>query len=87
MTLHGKIYKNKYWELETYLTTFISIFYFSINWSIKGDHAGFSINIEIFKWAFSFKIYDNRHWNWNENRFYLENEEDYEDRHRNAILE
>ena len=80
MLLHGKIYKNKYWELDIYKSLqIISIFYFSTFWTIKGDHCGFNLNIEFLNYAIDIKIYDNRHWNWPEKRFYFEDEEENED--------
>lgn len=46
-----------------------SWFDFHIMWSRKTDHAGFYIDISIWKFAFYFSICDNRHWNDDENRW------------------
>lgn len=48
---------------------------FSINWSCKTDHAGFSFDIGFLKWYFDFNISDNRHWNYEQDRWYLPKEE------------
>lgn len=60
-----------------------SIFNVSFRWDKKVDHAGFSFNVNIWKFYFIFDIYDNRHWCELCNRFkekicYLENHEEIE---------
>jgi hypothetical protein len=61
----GSFFKlpNKYWELQISLfENNPDIFNFVLNWSRKCDHAGFEFRVEILPFYFSFKIYDNRHW-------------------------
>jgi len=43
--------------------------YFSVvcSWTTKGDHNGFTFDVDIWRWSFSFKIYDTRHWDWEQN--------------------
>lgn len=38
------------------------------------DHAGPELDINVFGYMFNIKIYDNRHWNWDENRWYTDDE-------------
>ena len=67
------ISKNKSFEFQLELGRKFADqpFEFSINWTNKGDHAGFTFTFAIYKlfWA-SFLIHDNRHWNYEENRWY-----------------
>lgn len=37
--------------------------------SRKRDHAGFEINIDLYRFSFHFIIYDHRHWNYDEDRW------------------
>lgn len=62
----GNFFKkpNKYWELQITTAFEGPYFNFSINWTRKQDHAGFQFLIEIHKFMFDFKIYDTRHWDW-----------------------
>lgn len=45
-------------------------FEFSIRWTTKCDHAGISFTFSIYKlfWI-NFKIYDHRHWDYNNNSY------------------
>ena len=67
-----KLSKNK--SLEIQLDLFSNddwkLFNFLISCSLKGDHAGFEIDISICKlFAFIFNIYDHRHWDWEKDRW------------------
>ena len=80
--ISGKIplCKNKFFEIE-----FLkfdkpdNIFNFSFKWSIRGDHCGPSLTIELYKLTFMAKAYDVRHWDWIKDRFFEvgEKEEDF----------
>jgi hypothetical protein len=48
------------------------------SWSRKVDHAGLSIDLELFKFDFGLKIYDGRHWNEEEDRYYIAGEDEWE---------
>jgi hypothetical protein len=50
-------------------------FELSLNWSHKQDHAGIKFIFSVYKlfWI-SFTIYDNRHWNFTEDRWYCDGE-------------
>jgi len=60
--IHGRISKNKAWELEhSYYSG--SLFDVDINLSTRTDHAGFDITLGLLGYGVSFRIYDTRHWN------------------------
>lgn len=44
-----------------------SIFHFNFSWTRKMDHAGPSIEFTILGLFMNFKIYDNRHWDYDNN--------------------
>lgn len=69
---NGKISKNKYWELQISCFKCFrldKIFNFQCQWTLKGDHCGFSLIIGILTVYFHFLIYDDRHWNCKEDKF------------------
>lgn len=61
--------KNKFWEIQ--IATFDEgpYFNFKIEWSRNCDHAGFVFLLEIHKFMFDFKIYDDRHWDYDYNKY------------------
>jgi hypothetical protein len=67
--------KNKTLEVEIDSTNTYSWFDFSFVLTKKSDHAGLYITLSLFKWELRFQINDNRHWDYDENRWYLEGEE------------
>lgn len=42
---------------------------FGFRWDTHCDHAGVSLDIELFRRFFHFTVYDNRHWNYEKNRY------------------
>ena len=70
----GRISKNKFWEFEVlfYSKDLLTVV---IDAPLKGrDHAGIDISVGILGLVLNFKIYDNRHWddendNWKESSF------------------
>lgn len=64
-SISGRITKNKSWELEH---TFFdgTIFDVEFKFTAKKDHAGLETVFGILGYAVHFHIYDNRHWD-NEN--------------------
>ena len=44
-----------------------SIFNFNLSWTRRRDHAGPNIELAIFGLMIMFNIYDNRHWNYDNN--------------------
>ncbi len=68
--LHGKISKNKAWELEH--TFYDSLLVdCELKFTTKEDHAGLNIMLGVLGYAIHFTVYDVRHWdyetkNWKE---------------------
>lgn len=65
----GAITKNKSWEFEVYKQdqTFLDI---DIDTCIIGrDHAGIGIVLGLLSYVFYAKIYDNRHWDYTNNKW------------------
>ena len=60
---------NKFWELQITNEFDCPWFNFQIQWTRKQDHAGFQILVEIYKFMFDFKIYDIRHWDYDNNSY------------------
>ena len=52
------------------------LFDFTFRWDLRGqDHAGLYISVTLWKYWTVFNIYDKRHWNDDENRWYHYDEE------------
>ena len=67
---NGTFWKpNKFWELQITTDFDGPYFNFQVNWTKKCDHAGFTFLIGIHKFLFDFKIYDVRHWNYEDNNY------------------
>lgn len=65
-------FKNKYWEVQFMKDD--ELFRIEFEWSIRQDHAGIRLELGLLGYKGSFTIYDNRHWNYNEGRWYREGE-------------
>lgn len=66
-------FKNKFIELEVYRDfTLVSV---AFNWTIRQSHAGLDIELGLFGYNVHFNFYDNRHWNSEEGRWMIYNEE------------
>lgn len=62
----------KYKSLElqfTWWDYWFDIFRFNVNWSVRGDHAGFGFEVTLFMFAFDFDIRDHRHWDYENDRW------------------
>jgi hypothetical protein len=69
--------KNKSLEYQWGRKLAIDPFQLTFRWTNKGDHAGFRFWFSIFRLFFyELSITDNRHWNYEEGRFYYPDEED-----------
>jgi len=68
--IYGRITKNKAWELEH---TFYDGMLIDMDFKItrRCDHAGLSLVFGLFGYAIHFSIHDTRHWNYEENRWYI----------------
>jgi len=58
----GVITKHKAWEANIYCTA--NIVKLTLTYSIKQDHAGLVIEFGLFGYEFEFRIYDTRHWDY-----------------------
>jgi hypothetical protein len=59
------ITKNKSFEFQIWHGSMYCLFEFSLDLSWRGcDHAGPSLYISLFGWDVTFKLYDNRHWDY-----------------------
>lgn len=68
--IFGKISKNLAWELEhTFYDGTILDFSFTV--SRQEDHAGLEIVLGLLTYGIHFKIYDTRHWDHENNRWYI----------------
>ena len=58
----GPITKNKTWEIEILKTE--SLFRSEFQYTIMQDHAGIGIAIGLLGWELHIRVYDNRHWDY-----------------------
>jgi hypothetical protein len=77
-TFFKPLTKNKTLEIDFDTTKDYSWFDFSFSLLKKTDHAGLYIRLSILNWDLNLNIIDNRNWNYDENRWYLEGEQYYE---------
>jgi hypothetical protein len=61
--IHGCIGKNMAWELEHNHYSG-SLFDIDFSWSIREDHAGIELTLGLFGYGIGFRIYDTRHWDY-----------------------
>jgi hypothetical protein len=65
-SISGKFFKNKAWELEhTYYSG--SLIDIDTSFSLNEDHAGFEFVFGLFGYGIHFRIYDTRHWDYDNN--------------------
>jgi hypothetical protein len=62
--------KNKCISASILFTTQFSYLSFSLAFSRKCDHAGFALDISLPFICFDFEIYDCRHWDYDNNKYY-----------------
>ena len=53
---------HKFWDLSICKKS--SIIGFTFDFTMRQDHAGFSLEIELFGWSIEYRFYDNRHWDY-----------------------
>ena len=53
---------HKFWDLSICKQS--SIIGFTFDFTTRQDHAGFSLEIELFGWGIEYRFYDNRHWDY-----------------------
>lgn len=64
--------KNKFWEIQVDKCS--DIVGFEFRYTIRQDHAGIFLSLALFGYDVIFTLYDNRHWNTNEGRWYRSGE-------------
>ena len=70
----GKTFiKHKYWEIQVIKND--NLFRIEFGWTIRQDHAGVNLELGLLGYEIHATIYDNRHWNLDEERWYRYNEE------------
>jgi hypothetical protein len=57
--------KHKYWAVEILKTD--NWFRFELQYTIRQDHAGISVELGMLGWEFHCGIRDSRHWNYTDN--------------------
>jgi hypothetical protein len=62
VTKHGIVTQNKAWEFNVYRTA--TIFSNSLEFTMRGDHAGLRLEIGLLGYDVEFQIYDVRHWDY-----------------------
>jgi len=68
---------HKHWEFQFQTNRWNDshdYFDFSIRWSRKGDHAGFKFDLTLLGIFIEFNIYDDRHWDYDRDRYMTEKE-------------
>lgn len=63
------LFSHKYFEFQLDKMRDSSYFDFSMKWTRNTHHAGPSLWIEVFGLFLALDIYDNRHWNYEEERW------------------
>ena len=66
-------FKNKFLELELLEDTTIVSFMFRL--STRQSHSGLNMELGLLGYSFNFNFYDNRHWNYEANRYFKYDEE------------
>ena len=76
--LHGMYTKEVGWELNTYLVGGDEFIKIETILKTKCDHAGLNLRVALFGLLIEYHIYEGRHWNDDEDRWYLPGEEQEE---------
>jgi len=56
---------HRFWEFEVYKSN--AIIRCILEFTTRQDHAGFGMELDLFGWGIDFKIYDHRHWDFENN--------------------
>jgi hypothetical protein len=64
----GGLTEHKYWEIEHYFNK-DSLFLLELAYRSKCDHGGIEFNCALLGYTVSFHVYDNRHWNPEQNKY------------------
>ena len=66
-------WKNKFWEVQIIKND--NLLRFEFEFTTQQDHAGINLELGLFGYEIHFTFYDNRHWNYEENRWMIYDEE------------
>lgn len=66
-------FKHKYLELNVYRDD--NLLTLSMNLTHRQDHAGLDVHLGFAGYNLHVNLYDNRHWNYEKNRYYIYTEE------------
>ena len=66
-------FNHKFIELE--FTRDFTLVSFMFNWTVRQSHAGLDLELGLLGYNVHFQFYDNRHWNIEAGRYYIEEEE------------
>jgi hypothetical protein len=70
-----QITKNKYFETQiTYFSNSFTLLGFKLAHYPKTDHTPYNLEFVILNLEFLFTLYDNRHWNFEQNRYCFQGE-------------
>lgn len=64
--------KHKYWEVQIIKND--NLFRVEFGWTVKEDHAGVNLELGLLGYEIHATVYDSRHWNAEENRWMIYNE-------------
>ena len=70
--IFGRLTRHKSWELE-HTVYDGTLFDFNFEWTRRGDHAGLEIVLGVLTYGIRFRIYDHRHWDYENNRWAVYN--------------
>jgi len=66
-------FKNKFWEIQVIKND--NLFRLEFGFTTRQDHAGVNLELGLLGYEIHFTFYDNRHWNYEENRWMIYSEE------------
>ena len=70
---HGETpFKYKYWEVQVIQNDNLFRIEFELN--VKQDHAGVNLELGLFGYEIHFTVYDNRHWDYENDKWVVYNE-------------
>jgi hypothetical protein len=69
----GTPFKTKFWEVQLLKSN--TVIGTDVEWTVRQDHAGVRLVLGLLGYELDMNIYDNRHWNYEGNRYYIYSEE------------
>ena len=65
----GTPLKHKFWEIQVMKDT--ELIAVDFRFTTQCDHAGVELLLALFGYSINFHFYDNRHWNYEQGRYYI----------------